>query len=198
MLRCIPALGLGFALLVGPLFLAAQQQEQDAVRESVEKFCSFEFNGAQDPAQRNELVHFSDDRLRELRTVMDGLSPYVFEWEVSPLGVVDSYSIGDISVSHGTAKAIVHFQVVAKRDSWGGEIKAANTKTVTDQLQLKFDGQYWKVIDPPFPRVSKAFLSSSYRGMFELPQAWYQHASRAQLLRLRNAIDTIILLEALK
>jgi len=34
--------------------------------------------------------------------------------------------------------------------------------------------------------------------MFELPQTWYQHASKAQLVHLRKGIDTILFLDALK
>lgn len=129
---------------------------------------------------------------------MGGLSPYVFEWEVAPLEVVNSYKVDRITVAGAEATAAVTYQVVAQRGSWGGRIAPVPRKDVTTQLQLRRYGDTWKVIDPPFPRVSNAFLSSSYRGLFVLPGSWYQNASPEQLMRLRNAIDSILLLHDLK
>jgi hypothetical protein len=96
------------------------------VRESVENFCKFEFNGAQDAAQRAEMAHFTDSRVHELKATMDGLSPYVFEWEASPLDVVESYKVGEVESSGTEATAKVTYKVLARRDSWGGEIKVAH------------------------------------------------------------------------
>jgi hypothetical protein len=190
-----PMLGLLTLLL---LSTNVTGQTLAVVRESVENFCKFEFDGAQDAAQRAEMAHFSDSRVHELKAIMDGVSPYVFEWEASPLDVVESYKVGEVESSGNEATAKVTYEVLARRDSWGHEIKVTPKKVVNVQLRLQRDGEHWKIIDPPFPRVSKNFLSSSYRGMVELPQTWYQHASKAQFLRLRKAIDTILFLDALK
>lgn len=188
---------LGVAIFMSPQMVAAQAQDA-AVRESVEKFCALDFGGAQGVEQRQELVHFSDARVRALAKIMDGLNPYVFEWEAAPLEVVDSYKVGSVTVVGEGATASVTYEVVAQRTSWGGRIERVPKETITTQLQLGHYGNHWMVNDPPFPRVSKKFLSSSYRGTFDLPQSWYQNASPAQLIRLRNAIDIILLLDELK
>lgn len=174
------------------------QAEHTKAQESVEKFCAIEFKGAQDVEQRQNLVHFSDARLRERAKIMGGLSPYVFEWEMAPLEVVNSYKVDRITVLGDEATAAVIYQVVAQRRSWAGSITPVLKKAITTQLQLRRYGDTWKVIDPPFPRVSNAFLSSSYRGPFVLPASWYQNASPEQLMRLRNAIDSILFLHDLK
>ena len=183
------------------IFVTAHTATGQAVRtpaqEVVEKFCALDFRGAQDVEQRQELIHFSDSRVRELGKIMDGLSPYVFEWEAAPLEVVDSYKVDRITVIGDEATASVTYEVVAQRSSWGGRIIRVPKGAITTQLDLRLYGDRWKVIDPLIPRVSKNFLSSSYRGIFELPQSWYQNASPEQLIRLRNAIDTILLLDEL-
>lgn len=186
----------GLAILVTPRTVTAQTQNA-TVRESVEKFCASDFSGTQNVRQRQELVHLSDARVRALAEIMDGLSPYVFEWEAAPLEVVDSYKVGKVTVVGEEATASVTYEVVAQRTSWGGHIKRVPKETITTQLQLGRYGNHWMVNDPPFPRVSKKSLSSSYRGIFDLPQSWYQNASPAQLIRLRNAIDTILLIDEL-
>jgi len=132
-------------VLVGqPISLIAQSDE-DVVRQSVGKFCNLEFNGADDPAQREGLIQLSDSRVHQLKTIMNGMSPYVFEWETSPLDVVDSYKIGDVKVLNGEASVIVRYAVVAQRDSWGGQIKGATSKIVSTRLRLRLDGAHWKV-----------------------------------------------------
>jgi hypothetical protein len=187
----------GLAVLVIPRTVAGQAQDGKA-RESVEEFCASDFRGAQNVEQRQQLVHFSPARVRELAKIMDGLSPYVFEWEAEPLEVVDSYKVGQVTVTDEEATVSVTYEVVAQRTSWGGRIERVPKKAIATQLRLRRYGNNWKVNDPPFPRVSKQFLSSSYRGIFDLPQSWYQNASSAQLIRLRNAIDTILLLDELR
>jgi hypothetical protein len=179
----------------GPLF-AAQNQDQ-SVRESVDSFCEFEFNGAQDPSHRAELVQFSDARLAEIRKIMNDVNPYLFEWQASPLWVIESFKVSKISVSGLEASADVDYVIVAQRDSWNGPMQTVPRKVAHSQLQLKQFGTRWKIIDPPYPKVSKSFLSASYRDIFHLPETWYQHASRAQLLWLRNAIDSLLLLDSL-
>ncbi|HXH48436.1 MAG TPA: hypothetical protein VNM47_03610 [Terriglobia bacterium] len=169
-----------------------------SARDSVEEFCASEFRGAQNVEQRQELIHFSDARARQLGKIMGGLSPYLFEWEAAPLEVVDSFKVDRVTVAGDAATATITYEVVAQRTSWGGRIKRVPKKVTTIQLQLRLYGDAWKVNDPPFPRVSKNFLSSSYRGIFELPLSWYQNASPKQLMRLRDAIDTILLLDEVK
>jgi hypothetical protein len=187
----------GLATLIAARTASARVQGA-AAREAVGKFCALEFGGAQDVEQRQGLVHFTGARVRELSKIMDGLSPYVFEWETEPLEVVDSYRVGRVTVTGKDAAAWVTYQVVARRVSWGGRIERIPKKPMTVQLRLGLYEDQWKVTDPPFPRVSKGFLSSSYRGIFEVPRGWYQKASPEQLIRLRNAIDTILLLDELK
>lgn len=194
-----PLLGLiGLVTYVVLPIVACAQTARATPQETVGRFCAFEFRGAQDVEERLKLVHFSDERVRELGKIMDGLSPYVFEWETEPLEVVDSYKVDQITISGEQANAIVTYELVAERSSWGGNIQPVSKTDITTQLQLEQYGNRWKVNDPPFPRVSKKFLTASYRGIFDLPPSWYQNASSAQLLRLRNAIDTILLIDKLK
>ena len=112
--------------------------------------------------------------------------------------MVDSYKVGPVIVSGDEAIASVSYEIVAQRASWGGRIERVPKKAIAAQLHLGLYANKWKVNDPPFPRVSKQFLSSSYRGIFDLPQNWYQSASPEQLIRLRNALDAILLIDDLK
>jgi hypothetical protein len=176
--------------------LPAQNQEQ-SVRATVHSFCDFELKGAQDPSQRAEMVEFSGSRLAEIKKNMGAVTPYLFEWEVSPLEVIQSFKVGNISVSGPQANAYVDYVIVARRDSWGGPIKSVPRTSLRSQLQLREVVGKWKVMNPAYPRVSGAFLSTSYRSLFQLPETWYQQASSAQLLWLRNGLDNILLLDSL-
>jgi hypothetical protein len=187
---------LSVLLLTGGRVALAQESDQ-AVRDSVRSFCDFEFNGAQEPSQRAELVQFSDSRLADIKQVMGDINPYVFEWQASPLEVIESFNVSNVRISGSQAYADVDYVVVARRDAWSGPIKGVSRNTAHSQLKLTQVGTRWKVTDPPYPMVSRTFLSTSYRRLFQLPETWYQHASRAQLLWLRNALDNILLLDSL-
>jgi hypothetical protein len=184
-------------LLFGAANIALAQNPNQSVRDSVDAFCNFEFNGAQDPSQRAELAQFSDSRLADLKKRMGDINPYLFEWQASPLDVIESFKVSKISVSGLQAYADVEYLVVARRESPGGPITSVARNFVHSQLQLRQVRARWRVFDPPYAKVSRIFLSTSYRGLFQLPETWYQHASRAQLLWLRNALDNILLLDSL-
>ena len=181
-------------LFAGGILLA--QSPEQVVRDSVESFCKLEFNGAQDPSLRAKQVRFSDSRLAEMKKMMANISPYVFEWQSSPLDVIESFEVIGADVSGATAHADVDYVVIAQREAWGAPIKSRPKTLVHSRLRLTQVGTRWIIIDPPYPRVSRTFLSASYRGQFQLPDTWYQQASRAQLLWLRNAIDNILLLDS--
>lgn len=192
------SVAIGLAVFLSLPMIASAQAQLTAPQEAIEKFCAFEFGGAQDVEERMKLVHFSAARVRDLGKIMDGLSPYVFEWETEPLEVVDSYKVDRITVSGGEATATVTYEVVAKRRYWAGRIEPVPKNAVTAPLQLRLYRGRWKVEDPPYPRVSKRFLSSSYRGIPPMSQSWYQKASREQLVYVRNAINNILLLDDMK
>lgn len=183
-------------LLSATICSSVAQAADGTVRETVESFCQSEFEGAQDPALRSSLVHFSDSRLAEIRSLTGGMSPYVLEWQGAPLDVVDSFRIAEIRNDDTRGKAEVEYTVIARRERWGGQIHQVERSTIRSKLSLVREGERWRVLDPPIPKISKKFLSLSYRDLFQLPSAWYQGASRAQLLWLRNAIDTILVLES--
>lgn len=178
--------------------IVAGQVGQATPQETVEKFCAFEFGGAQDTEERTKLVHFSGAQMHELGKIMYPISPYVFQWDFEPLEVVDSYKLGRISVSGDKATALVTYELVAKRSSWGGKITPVHKEAITTTLALMRYGNTWKVQNPPYPKVSKSFLISSYRASLSLGKSWYQDASREQLLWVKNMIDEILLLEKLK
>lgn len=197
LLRAV-ALGVLGLIAVATSRAASAQTQSGTPQEAVAKFCALDFSGAQDVEKRQSLIDLSEGRVRELGKRMGGMSPYVFEWETAPLSVVDSYKVGQITVSGDQATASVTYQVVAQRGVWGGRLTRKPDVAMLTELKLRRYGDTWKVIDPPPPNVSRAFLSSSYRSIFELPQSWYQNASPAQLMRLRDAIDTILFLDGLK
>jgi hypothetical protein len=171
---------------------------QSKVDDVVKQFCDSEFlDGAQDPEKRQGIIFLSDAYRQKAAKTMDGLSPYVFEWETAPLDVVDSYKIDKVTVTGSEASAVVVYRIVAKRSSWGGALKKVTPNNHIVELHIILNNGKWQIIDPEQPRVSRKSLSDRYRELFSMSDKWYQNASDTQLLWLRSAIDNIIFLNEL-
>ena len=169
-LRFLPGLVCCFLFFAGGELSQAQDTKQ-RVEKAVLSFCEFEFNGAQDPSLRADLVQFSDARLVEIRKTTHDINPYLFEWQASPLHAIESFKITRVTVLEGEVSADVEYVIVAQRNEWSGMIRAVPKAALHSQLRLKQFDSKWKVVDPPFPFVSTTFLSTSYRGLFEMPEA---------------------------
>jgi hypothetical protein len=175
-----------------PQIDASQQQ---IIAKTVKEFCEFEFNGSEDTGRRKELIHFSNDTLKKLSRAAAPMDPYLFMFESDPMDIVDSFEIIKVETTNSKAIASVKYSLVAKRQATAGSVRKVEKSDSIVKLELALVDGYWKVIDPPPPRVSRRYVSQAYRQKFMISHDWYKSASAGQWRELRKYIDIILLLD---
>lgn len=165
--------------------------------EAVQSFCKLEFDGAQDADKREKTIRFTDGRQSEMSKHEGPANPYDVEWQYDPIDVVRSYKVNGVTIHANKATAIIEYDVVAQRNTAGAKIQGITEHSKKIQVELAFTESKWMVINPTNPKVSIDALSQAYRKLFGQTKTWYENVGVAEFLRLRDAIDNIILLEKL-
>lgn len=151
------------------LTLAQDENQTQAVRQTVESYCKIEFDGQWVPARWAMIKYgrkFGGSIEREYFKFYKG----VFDLDdLEPFIVVTSYNIREIkmlSSKRATANIIYHRVAHSGGDFheyWQGWYLVADpmdNDIVT--LNLGFEKNNWYVLDPPPPRISKARLIEFY------------------------------------
>jgi len=177
--------------------VSGDDAETAAARALVQEFCQAEYAGAQ--SVRFTLVKFSPEREAKEKRADPIVKGRGITWDWDASRVVTSFHVDKVSIRNDSGVALVVFRQIARVEKRGRVIPNYIERDVV-KLRLVRDGDRWRVLDPPYPRVSSAALAKIYRDdLSRMGEGWLAdpRISKDQKNRYRQKQGNVRLIELL-
>lgn len=136
------------------------------VKGVVKDFCQSEFNGIVDK-RINDVKYSRQRKIEEERKNPDMVAGVIF-LDGDPLYIVSAFKVLDIKIEKKHATASIKYIRLAHTEGRGDEerkiIPNYNEHDVV-LINLVYEKNKWKIIDPPLPRISKGALYKYFNNM---------------------------------
>lgn len=200
MLRKITTHALLITLILSPnqiLSASSFSDEKQAVKKTVEKFCLAEFEG--DILERREDVVKLSKRETKIRLEKHPEKQPLAYYDLGDkLYLITSYTVleSSISIKGKTAEAYVDYRRVGTRRNEGFKVEPDKKEHDIVKLNLVYENNRWRVLDPPLPRVSKQVLINRFEQELSLyNERWLKKASKVQIESRDKLSEALIILK---